>query len=148
MSIKYRLEPFRNNISKEGKQGVFPQLIKGRTVTIKDLAKKISIDSSFTEGDVLGILQNLTENIALFLSLGSNVNLDGLGTLSLTATLKNKDLAPHQIRSDSIRIKNVRFRTSPYFKKRLQDTTFIKAKNEKTLSAHTEQEKNNGADQT
>lgn len=67
---------------------VFPQLVKGKTVTLKTLAQKIATDSSFTEGDVLGILHNLTENIALYLSLGSNVNLDGLGTLSLTATLK------------------------------------------------------------
>lgn len=134
MAIRYRLEPIRNNINKEGKQGVFPQLIKGETVSIRDLARKICIDSSFSEGDVLGILENMTESIASYLSLGCNVNLDHLGTLSLSATLKNKDIPPNQIRGNNIRVKKVRFRTSPDFMNRLSDTKFVKANESNTPS--------------
>lgn len=126
MSIKYRLEPIHNNISPNGKQGVYPILRKGTTITTREIARQISVQSSFSPGDVCGILETLSDVITLFLSQGNNVYLNGIGTFSLTAGLKDKNIQMGKITGKDLCIRHLNFRMTQELIDKLQGVTFEK----------------------
>lgn len=52
------------------------------------LADMITLRSSFSWGDVVGMMACLSDILPDLLLLGSNVNINGLNTFGITATLK------------------------------------------------------------
>jgi len=69
--------------------------------------------SSFTTGDIKGVLQLLQDMIVSELQLGNNVELEGIGTF--TASLQ----CPPVMDKKEIRAESIRFRTVRYFRKNM-----------------------------
>lgn len=126
MAIKYRLEPIHDNINGKKEAGFLPVVVKGPTVSLEMLARQIARQSSFTAGDVLGILRNLVDLVPDYLLMGCNVNLEGLGTLWITAALREKALASEAVTGRQVQVKKVNFRNSPVLRKRMKEAVFEK----------------------
>lgn len=61
------------------------------TITLTDLANRISRSSSLTRGDVLNVLSNFLDEIPGYLKDGKSVQLGEFGTLRLSFSSKGVD---------------------------------------------------------
>lgn len=66
--------------NKEGKHVLYPRLVQRGQVSTDYIAKVLSQKSSFTKGDVIGLLQELADEMAYQMGDGKSVKLDGIGT--------------------------------------------------------------------
>ncbi len=126
MSANYRL--VRNpNPKKDGKvQPLHARFVPSRTVSTEDLMEEIISKSSFSTGDVKGILQLLQDVIVNQLMLGSNIKFEGIGTF--TVSLKCRPVMDKkEIRSESIHFKDVKFRSSKKLRQRLKVMPLFRA---------------------
>lgn len=65
--------------SEDGKRVIFPRLKLSGQTTIDDIAESISTASTFTPGEIKGLVQSLTEEIAKAMANGYSVKIEGLG---------------------------------------------------------------------
>lgn len=97
-------------------QPLYPRIVNKGTIKTERLVHDISQMSSFSEGDITGLLTAFEERISYYLSEGHHVQLGNLGYFSagLTAhAVMNKS----EIHSQSIFFGKVHFRVSPHFRK-------------------------------
>lgn len=84
MAIEIRLKKYKNKTkSSYGKW--YAQTVTLGTVGTKEIAQHICQNSSFTEGDVLGVLQQLTGEMQRALQSGMAVRMDGIGRFRIVA---------------------------------------------------------------
>ena len=83
-------------------------IVNSEVITTAHLAKDINRACSITEADVAAVLQALGQRIGDALLDGNRVELDHLGTFSLSLTCGNKKLEDHVTKND-IRVKNILF---------------------------------------
>ena len=84
-----------NDLNGTGERRLYPRLEINRQVELKELAQRISEGTTFTPGDILGVVGALSVRIAQLLAEGCSVKLNGLG--NFTASLKlRKGLIPEQ----------------------------------------------------
>ena len=91
MSVQYKLVRTPNPHAKEGdttQQPLHARVVTCGTVSTSDLAKRVTEASSFTSADIIGCLQALKDQMVNYLQMGYNVELEGLGTFSLSLTSK------------------------------------------------------------
>ncbi|WP_321331760.1 HU family DNA-binding protein [uncultured Bacteroides sp.] len=110
---------FRENPNPSGdgkKQPLHPRIVSSGTIRTRRLLEEISEASTFTVGDLEGVLSALTEKISNYLVDGYHVELGNIGYFS--AKLKARPVMDKkEIRSNSIYFDNVNFRASAWFKK-------------------------------
>ena len=83
MAISIRLQQSKFNEKKsEGKWHA--RVVSNGVTTTENLAASIQENTSFTRGEVTGIIMALVDEISYNLSLGNTVVLDGLGRFHLT----------------------------------------------------------------
>lgn len=70
------------DIDGSGKKVVFPRFCNARQVSTGEVAESISAGSTFSPGDVVGLLRALSDKIAVEASRGNSVKLDGIGIFS------------------------------------------------------------------
>lgn len=126
--IQYRLHPIHNNIAPDEEEGYYPVIVRAKTLTTREIAKFIQQRNSFTEADVLGVLDALSDAIASYLALGRNIHWDALGTFSLKIRFKQNGKESSGITGKQIEVQNVKFRTSPDLLERLGSIHFSKEK--------------------
>ena len=103
-----------NDLNENGKPIVYPRMMLEGKSTTEHMAEFISEASSFTTGEVKGILEMMSRFLAQEMGNGRSVKLDGIGVFSPSLGLaKGKeedevDLARRNARS--VRIKGVNFR--------------------------------------
>jgi len=121
---------FKKNPKTSGDQSedlLHPRVVSRGTINAKRLAKDLTTATSFTQGDVIGLLTAMEERIADYLKEGYNVKLGEMGYFSIR--LKSRSVvSPKEIRATSIEFDNVNFRTSASFKKKIKDGELIRAK--------------------
>ena len=83
-------------------------VVNSKLTTTEELAKYINHACSATEADVEAVLQALGKCVCEELLDGNRVELDHLGTFSLSLTCGNKKLEDHVTKND-IRVKNILF---------------------------------------
>ena len=83
-------------------------VVNSKLTTTVELAKYINHACSVTEADVAAVLQALGKCVCEELLDGNRVELDHLGTFSLSLTCGNKKLEDHVTKND-IRVKNILF---------------------------------------
>lgn len=66
----------------EGKKVMYPKMRLKGSVTLDTVAKKMSQSGSFTKGDIIGLVKNLTQFIAWEMADGHSVKIEGLGTFT------------------------------------------------------------------
>ena len=83
-------------------------VVNSKVITTADLAKDINRACSITEADVLAVLQAVGQRIGDALLDGNRVEIDHVGTFSLSLTCKNKRKEEH-ITSKDIEVKRIVF---------------------------------------
>ena len=81
---KYKLQEM-SDMRDEGKRRVYPKLVTNRTLSRKEFVERMQgyhrgISPSTTEA----VLMDVEDMLVQMLSMGYNVNLEGLGTFSLS----------------------------------------------------------------
>ena len=71
--------------NEEGKRILYPRIRLTGQDTLDDVAKYISLTSTFSPGDIKGAVQALVEAIAHSMGEGRSVKIDGLGIFLLCA---------------------------------------------------------------
>lgn len=116
MAIQYDL--IQQPLNKEDKL-LRAQFVSKGTINTKQLIKWTSQSGGFHKGQIIGVLEILSETIIRFLEDGYDVQLGDLGFLSVSLSSRPVKTRK-EIRAESIRFKKVNFRTSSQLRKRLQ----------------------------
>ncbi len=123
MSIRYRLTSLKDNISDKPKKGYYAQVVTRGTVDSKALCKHIAGSCSLTNADMTAALIALSQHLSEFLLDGYNVNIEGLGTFSISAEsrlVENCD----DIHAQSVQVKSINFRPAVSLKKTMSKANF------------------------
>lgn len=116
MAIQYDL--LQQHLNKEDKS-LRAQYVSKGTISTERLIKWISQSGGPHRGQIIGVLEHLTETITRFLEDGYDVQLGELGFLSVSLTsrpVKTKK----EIRAESVRFRKLNFRINSKLRKRLQ----------------------------
>ncbi len=117
---KYKLQEMPD-VHNTGKRRVYPKMVTNRTLSRKEFIKKMQgyhrgISESTTEAVLLDVADMLVE----MLSMGYNVNLEGIGTFSLS--LGFEDDKPTEMQSEEdkmtyrkVGVKDINFKAAPEF---------------------------------
>lgn len=118
MTAQYGL--FRNPPHKGEKESdiLHARIIPGRTIRINRITNDISQCTSFSPGDVKGLLQAFADVLVMYLEDGDEVDLEGLGHFSVSLKCP-KITTPRQVRAEEISFKSVNFRCSKEITDRL-----------------------------
>ncbi len=68
--------------NEEGKRILYPRMKLYGQVDLETIADKVSYASSFTKGDIVGLMQAVTDEIAYQMSQGHSVKIDKLGVFT------------------------------------------------------------------
>ena len=123
MSILYnfRKMPRRpdQNESEEAEERLFAQAIIRQQCTTEDLCRDISDRSSFSTGDIMGLMTAMEELIFEYLASGYSFRLGSIGTFS--AKVKSRGVSDKkEIRSGSVQAVDINFRSTPQAKRRMR----------------------------
>ena len=120
MSIYYRLDEQIDNLHSEGdkKQGLFPRIIRQRTVELQELCKRTAEGTTFNTYELEIAAKMLVDGILKELGDGNNVNIEGFGAFSVSAKSVRKAQKASDIRAESIKLKKIVFKTSKSLLKR------------------------------
>lgn len=129
MSIRYRLTTLKDNISKKPKKGYYAQVVTKGTIDTKTLCKHITNSCSLTNADMVAAIISLAQNMTEYLLDGYNVNIDGIGTFSLSAESKIVD-KHEEIHAQSVQVKNINFRPAVSMKKAMLEAKFEREKSD------------------
>ena len=125
---KYKLQEM-SDVHHTGKRKVYPKMVPNRTLSRKEFIEKMQgyhrgISASTTEA----VLTDVEDMLVEMLSMGYNVNLEGLGTFSLS--LGFEDDKPTEMQSDDdkmtyrkVGVRDVNFKASPDFIKAVKQET-------------------------
>lgn len=118
MTAQYGL--FKNPPRKGEKDNdiLHARIMPGRTIRIDRITREISECTSFSPGDVKGLLQAFADMLVSYLEDGDEVELEGLGHFSVSLKCP-KVTNPRQVRAEDIRFKSVNFRCSKEITDRL-----------------------------
>ena len=117
---KYKLQEM-SDVHHTGKRKVYPKMVVNRTLSRKEFIERMQgyhrgISPSTTEA----VLMDVEEILVEMLSMGYNVNLEGLGTFSLS--LGFEDDKPTEMQGDDdkmtyrkVGVRDVNFKASPDF---------------------------------
>lgn len=119
MTAQYGL--FRNPPHKGEKESniLHARIMPVRTIRTDRITKDISQCTSFSPGDVKGLLQAFADVLVLYLEDGDDVELEGLGHFSVSLKCP-KITNPRQVRAEDISFKSVNFRCSKEITERLR----------------------------
>ena len=111
----FREVPSKKENGEEPK--LYPHIISSGIIRTRTILEEISEASTFTVGDLEGVLCALTEKISKYLVDGYHVELGKIGyfSASLKATHPVKD--KKEIRAQSIYFDNINFRASMWFRR-------------------------------
>ena len=121
MSANYKLVRNPNpNPEESGKSlPLHPRLVSCGTIHTDEFISRAKSRSSFSPADMKGILQLFQDMMVDFLMFGYNVELEGIGTFSVS--LKSRPvMEKNEIRAESIHFKDVKFRSSKELRDRLK----------------------------
>lgn len=125
---KYKLQEM-SDMRDEGKRRVYPKMVPYRTLSRKEFVEQMqSYHRDLSQGTIEAVLTDVEDVLVRMLSMGYNVNLEGLGTFSLS--LGFEDDKPTEMQTDDnmmkyrkVGVKNVNFNSSPGFVKAVKMET-------------------------
>ncbi|MDD4636282.1 MAG: HU family DNA-binding protein [Bacteroidales bacterium] len=128
MSVKYELfkSPVANRENGEVPKE-YARIVHGGMIPIDKLAEEIADASSFTKGDVMGMLTTIAEGLARHLSQGESVELEGLGIFSVGLERKKGEPEKDQ-KGLMTQFSRVKFRASRSMKRKLSTMRLVKSK--------------------
>ena len=125
---KYKLQEMPD-VHNTGKRKVYPKIVTNRTLSRKEFIKRMQgyhrgISESTTEAVLLDVADMLVE----MLSMGYNVNLEGIGTFSLSLGFEDDKPTEMQSAEDKmtyrkVGVKDINFKASPELLKSVKQET-------------------------
>lgn len=105
-----------NDLRGDGKHARYPKLVHTGTTSLQSVAEQIHARTTFSVGEIKGLLAALSEVVAEAMADGRSVHLNDLGTFRATLMLA-KGIAPEEETQSrhtapSVRIRSVSFRPS------------------------------------
>ena len=143
MSAKYAL--FENPApTNEGAEKRFhARLVTQGVVRTEEIIQHVSEASSFSSGDVKGLLDSLSQAIGMYLERGYTVDIDELGTFSIS--LKCDPIEnPKNAHAHAVHFRNIHYKADKKLMKRLQGMRFERA-DEAPFTQYTQEQRKNKA---
>lgn len=123
MSAHYKIQESPQPAPNDQLRPVHARFIPSDTVRIDQLCKEISAISTFSPGDVKGLLQALSDRIVFHLEYGKDLDIEGLG--HFTASLQcDQPLNGGRHTAVHVHFKTVKFRCCKRIKDKLQTMDF------------------------
>ena len=122
MSINFRFFRASGRAANGGSHYVRP--VVNNVLTLNDLAARVESETSFSVSDVKGLVEAFQKYIAVELSLGDSVRIDGLGTFSSALSGKVERSKEGRLRLRRPRVRTVNFRPAVALMRRFGETTF------------------------
>ncbi|MCD8165510.1 MAG: HU family DNA-binding protein [Bacteroides sp.] len=117
MAANYELKESNLPTVQEGKK-LYPCIVSSGTIKTSRLVNHIASATTFTPGEIRGLLHALSDTMAGYLKNGYHVELGDIGYFSL----KIKAVTPienKKVRAEFIRAEKVKFRTSASFRRKI-----------------------------
>ena len=106
---------------------LYPQAVKLKTITFKELAEEIEEATTYTVADLRGLMEAVVQAAAKHLNASEHVELEGLGTLSLSIACDKDEeghqpviTSPDQVKPHHLHVSRVNFDAKPEFIKALK----------------------------
>lgn len=106
--------------NEEGKKVTYPRIKLWGQVDLEYIARHINYASTFTPGDIIGLVRALTEAIASEMAQGNSVKIDGLGIFTPSLglrpqaeeqlDLRESEGKEYRVSAASIYLRNINFR--------------------------------------
>jgi predicted histone-like DNA-binding protein len=128
MTVQYKvIKQATPGVKGGGDYKYYPRITNRRTVKMQELCKLIGRASTFSSGDVMGVLHAFIDQIPMLLKDNNSIDLEGLGIISLHVNSDGSD-EEKDVSSRNIKDVKIAFRPSKGLKKEVADTKFEKAK--------------------
>ena len=128
MPIKYKaVSQAQPGVKGGGSYSYYARICDRENMSIYELCDQISDMSTFSRGDVIGVVETLLDIIPTQLKRGKNISLGNFGTFSLSISSEAVETA-NQLTSRNIKKTNIQFRPGVMFKKEVSMAKFIKVK--------------------
>ena len=117
---KYKLQEMPD-VHNTGKRRVYPKMVTNRTLSRKEFVKKMQgYHRGISESTTEAVLLDVADMLVKMLSMGYNVNLEGLGTFSLSLGFEDDKPTEMQSAEDKmtyrkVGVKDINFKASPDF---------------------------------
>ena len=115
---KYKLQEL-TDMRNEGKRRVYPKMVTNRTLSKKEFVKKMQgYHRGISESTTEAVLMDVADMLVEMLSMGYNVNLEGIGTFSLSLGFEDDKPTEMQSAEDKmtyrkVGVKDINFKASP-----------------------------------
>ena len=125
---KYKLQEMPD-VHNTGKRRVYPKMVTNRTLSRKEFVKKMQgYHRGISESTTEAVLMDVADMLVEMLSMGYNVNLEGLGTFSLSLGFEDEKPTEMQSEEDKmtyrkVGVKNINFKASPELLKSVKHET-------------------------
>jgi len=116
MSVEYDLREKPNPKGDNTPQPLYPRFVSKRTISTEELIERVSESSSFTKGDVEGMLNLIANYTASYIREGYTVQLGEIGYFSGSLKATHAVMDKKDIRATSIYLDTVNFRASKWLK--------------------------------
>lgn len=127
MSIQFKVVKIvPPTIKEEDSHCYYPRITRRKKKNIRDIAKSISLSSTHSTADVVGVLEAFINELSFCLSDNCSIELGDLGTFSLHIHSKGAK-TPKDVNPKNIKGVRMAFRPSTRMKKELSDLHFSKA---------------------
>ena len=128
MAVRYKVVSKRpGGMAGKMEPRYYPVLTERRNVELRELCEQIAERSSFSTGDVVGIVESLIYTIPHYLQEGCTVKLGEFGSFNLHASSEGRD-TPQEVTSRDISKVKMTFLPSKLVKRQLARTKFRKVK--------------------
>ena len=125
---KYKLQEMPD-VHNTGKRRVYPKMVTNRTLSRKEFVKKMQgYHRGISESTTEAVLMDVADMLVEMLSMGYNVNLEGIGTFSLS--LGFEDDKPTEMKGEDdkmayrkVGVKDINFKASPELLKSVKHET-------------------------
>ncbi len=124
--------------NEEGKKKLYPRMVMWNQVDLGHLIRTINYASSFSPGDIMGLVKSLTQAIATEMAMGHSVKIDGLGIFTPALGVR-KGVEPEsgekdgkKVNAQSIFVENINFRADKQFILETQNRCTLMRSREKT----------------
>jgi len=118
MPAQYDFRENPNSKGDEEKQPLHPRIVYYGTVSTRRMFEDIVEASSYTLGDLEGMMTAITERMAHYMVEGYRVELGKIGYFSATLKTLRPVMDKKEIRSSSVYFDNINFRASTWMRKR------------------------------
>jgi predicted histone-like DNA-binding protein len=125
---KYKLQEL-TDMRNEGKRRVYPKMVTNRTLSRKEFVKKMQgYHRGISESTTEAVLMDVADMLVEMLSMGYNVNLEGIGTFSLSLGFEDDKPTEMQGEDDKmayrkVGVKDINFKASPELLKSVKQET-------------------------